>query len=102
MGLIEGGKHQGQNYREYTKVDRSCMAKRINRIKQADVGDESIGKKKRPKTRWKDNVMWDIRSIGVEAMSRVVWRRVAHRHCGDLKRLSERNRRRRIRKRRKK
>ena len=42
----------------------------------------------RPKTRWKDGVIRDMRSIGVqkeEAMDRVVWRRVVHHHCGDPK-----------------
>ena len=49
---------------------------------------EVLGRRGRPKTRWKDSVMQDMRSIRVEqaeAMNKVIWRRVVHHHCGDLK-----------------
>ena len=45
------------------------------------------GRRGRPKTRWKDSVIWDmsIRVQKEEAMDRVVWRRVVHHYYGDLK-----------------
>ena len=48
----------------------------------------SGGRRRRLKTMWKDSVIWDMWSIGVEqeeAVNRVVWRRLVHHHCGDPK-----------------
>ena len=45
----EGGKHQGKNYRAQTKVGRPCVEERTDRIKQTDVEDGGIGKKRKAK-----------------------------------------------------
>ena len=69
-------------------MDRTCIEKRSDRIKQTDAGDGITRKKKKRKTRWKDNVIRDMWSIGVEqeeALNRAVWKRLVHHHCGDSK-----------------
>ncbi len=63
--------------REQTELSR--------RMLEMEVSGRRRG---RPKTRWKDSVMRDMRNIGAEqeeAINRVVWRRVVHHHCGDPK-----------------